>query len=764
MFLFFFFMAPAVTENPEEREALQNLRKILNVQNSDWPDGIRPCDWRGITCRGNRVIALNLSGLRTSNTSRAVPFALTRLTALQHLDLHNATLQGRIPPWLGSLRNLRSLRLSGNNLAGPIPPQLSRLTNITSLDLSHNNFTGNFPAAVLNLADLMALNLAANRFTGPLPRSIKNLARLQKLFLSFNAFSGSLPSELTELQNINTVDLAFNRLYGPLPENITLMKFLGELDVRGNFFNGSLPEKLIPISKTARNCFYELPNQHMERSCIIFYRRIGVHAHSILPSSPSIQPNRTNNNIVVITGVIEKKGEKTSKRMAAIVGGAVGGIVLILIIGIMVLCIQSHETISVSPNVDNASEGMEEIGLNNLGESFTYAQLQEATNMFDSESLIRVGHSGDFYRGVLQSGAEVAVKRIDLNRVKKNDYVRELEVFGKASHTRLVPLLGHCLEMKEEKFLVYKYMPNGDLESLLKKKMVQSSKNVLLHPLDWIARFKIVLGIAEGLVYLHHECSSPIMHRDIKASSILLDDKFEVRLGSLSSAGSPDGDSQPGLVARLLAISHNMFLTCGIAVACNYSSWDQGDSGSSMATISNDVCCFGKLLLEIISGMTNTIECNETHGESSWIDHALTLIDIQDKDALPRIVDPYLILDEDLLEEVWAVAVIAKACLDPRPSKRPSMRHVLKALENPRKVGRVDTLNDNVAARTSSYSSWNEVFGSCRSSNGSQRVIIPGTLREEYMFNSNSRGRSRRGHARPGSNDIVSEHTQEGSS
>ncbi|KAH9324072.1 hypothetical protein KI387_004250, partial [Taxus chinensis] len=168
-----------------------------------------------------------------------------------------------------------------------------------------------------------------------------------------------------------------------------------------------------------------------------------------------------------------------------------------------------------------------------------------------------------------------------------------------------------------------------------------------------------------------------------------------------------------------------------------------------MATISNDVYCFGKLLLDIISEMTNTIECNETHGESSWIDHALTLIDIQDKNALPRIVDPYLILDEDLLEEVWVVAVIAKACLNPCPSKRPSMRHILKALENPRKVGRVDTINDNVVARTSSYSSWNKVFVSCRSSNGSQRVIIPGTLREEYMFNKNSRGRSRRGHVRP---------------
>ncbi|KAH9304527.1 hypothetical protein KI387_008931, partial [Taxus chinensis] len=141
----------------------------------------------------------------------------------------------------------------------------------------------------------------------------------------------------------------------------------------------------------------------------------------------------------------------------------------------------------------------------------------------------------------------------------------------------------------------------------------------------------------------------------------------------------------------------------------------------------------------IIFEMTNTIKCNETPGESSWIDHALTLIDIQDKNALPQIVDPYLILDEDLLEDVWVMAIITNACLDPRPSKRPSMCHVLKALENPRKVGLVDTVNDNVATRTSYYSLWNEVFGSCRSSNGSQRVIIPRTLREEYMFNDNSK-------------------------
>ncbi|GLJ43533.1 hypothetical protein SUGI_0905260 [Cryptomeria japonica] len=738
--LMFLFYVSATSGSPEEIEALRSLRGALGIQKSEWPDEIGACKWRGITCWGNRVIGIQLMGLSSSNGNCTVPDPIASLTALQHLDLRNATLQGRIPPWLASLGELRTLRLSRNNLTGPIPPQLSRLSQITYLDLSHNNLVGTFPVSLFNFTGLVTLNLAANNFSGPLPSSVKILRSLQRLFLSFNAFSGSLPPELTELPKLNTLQLAVNQFSGPLPQGMSKMKFLVRLDLRGNFFNGSVPEKLKPISKTSRNCFFNVSNQHRERSCRFFYRNRTARAHSILPRSF----NSTNGSVIVVSGEIKKKGDGVTRNLAAIVGGSAAGLVLILIIGMMVMCILRSEARIVNSTVGKGPEGIEEIQGANLGEKFTYAQLVEATNMFHSECLIRVGHSGDFYKGVLEGGAEVVVKRIDLNKVKKGEYIRELEVFGKASHTRLVPLLGHCLDMKEEKFLVYKYMPNGDLESVLRKKTAHNINNFFLHPLDWIARLKIVIGIAEGLAYLHHECSPPIMHREIKASSILLDDKFEVRLGSLSSAGSPDEDHQPGLVARLLAISH---------------SWDQGDSGSSMATIANDVYNFGKLLLEIISGATSTIEYNETHGESSWIDNVLALIDTQDKDTLARIVDPYLILDEDLLEEVWAVAVIAKACLNPRPARRPSMRHVLRALENPHKVLRADS----VAERTSSYSSWNEAFGSCRSSYGSQRLNIPGTFREECMSNGNSKGRNRGGHARPGSNDIVSENAQEGS-
>jgi serine/threonine protein kinase len=148
-----------------------------------------------------------------------------------------------------------------------------------------------------------------------------------------------------------------------------------------------------------------------------------------------------------------------------------------------------------------------------MGEVFSYAQLQQATKNFSLGNLISNGHSGDLYKGLLDGGAMVAVKRIDLTKVRMETYLQELEVLGRASHTRLVLLLGHCLERDDEKFLVYKYTPNGDLASALHKKGSPGPCEDVLQSLDWITRLKIAIGVAEALSYLHSECSPPIVHR-----------------------------------------------------------------------------------------------------------------------------------------------------------------------------------------------------------------------------------------------------------
>ncbi|RYQ87007.1 hypothetical protein Ahy_B09g094503 [Arachis hypogaea] len=129
---------------------------------------------------------------------------------------------------------------------------------------------------------------------------------------------------------------------------------------------------------------------------------------------------------------------------------------------------------------------------------------------------------------------------------KRESYVVELELLSKVSHARLIPILGHCLENDNEKCIVYKYMPNGDLASSLQRVTDADGKS---KSLDWITRLKIATGAAKGLAYLH-DCSHPLAHRDVQASSILLDDKFEVRLGSLSEV-TTQGDVHPGVMNRL---------------------------------------------------------------------------------------------------------------------------------------------------------------------------------------------------------------------
>jgi serine/threonine protein kinase len=125
-------------------------------------------------------------------------------------------------------------------------------------------------------------------------------------------------------------------------------------------------------------------------------------------------------------------------------------------------------------------------------------------------NLIKYGHSGDLYKGISESGIPVVIKKIDLQSHRKEAYLLELDFFSKVSNPRLVPLLGHCLEKENEKFLIYKHMPNGDLSSSLYRK---TNSEDGLKSLDWITRLKIAIGAAEGLSYLHHECTPPIVHR-----------------------------------------------------------------------------------------------------------------------------------------------------------------------------------------------------------------------------------------------------------
>lgn len=172
-----------------------------------------------------------------------------------------------------------------------------------------------------------------------------------------------------------------------------------------------------------------------------------------------------------------------------------------------------------------------------VGDSLSYKQILKATDNLNKSYLIKHGTSGDLFYGVLERGTgvlkrrtQIIVKKIDLSSVNKESlFTAELEVLRKVSrHHRFVPLIGHCFENKEVKFLVYKQMAHKDLSTSLSRK-IDSGNLRELPLLDWITRLKIATEVAEGLCYLH-QCVPPVVHSNIQASSILLDDKFEVRL------------------------------------------------------------------------------------------------------------------------------------------------------------------------------------------------------------------------------------------
>ncbi|TYH90268.1 hypothetical protein ES332_A13G038200v1 [Gossypium tomentosum] len=720
--------------NPQfDVNSLANFTRLVSFNASEFllPGPIP--DWFG-----QRLLTLQVLDLRLTGQ---IPSTLGRLLSLLVLDLSKNSLTGSIPSSLVSLRNLTSLDISLNNLTGSIPPGVGSLLKLQILNLSINRLTSSIPAQLGDLDSLVDLDLSSNGLSGSVPRDLRGLRNLQTMdfgnnglqgslpvalfpspsqlriiVLRNNSFSGDLPEVLWSLPELNLLDISHNSFTGMLPNstlndnataavlNISQNKFYGGLttvlrrfistDLSGNYFEGRVPDYAHDNAFLSTNCLQGVSSQRTLTECVSFYAERGLSFDNFGPPNstepPAPESRRSNRRIIIL---------------AAVLGGA-GLVVLLMLLLLVVLCFRKRSTrnhrgidVGAIPARETSPSPLVEINFSSLGDLFTYQQLLEATGYLNDANLIKHGHSGDLFKGILEGGLPVVIKRIDLQSIKKDAYLSELEFFSKVSHPRVVPLLGHCLEREHEKFLVYKYMPNGDLSSSLYRK--KSSEDDSLQSLDWITRLKIAIGAAESLSFLHHECTPPLVHRDVQASSILLDDKFEVRLGSLSEVCAHEGDGHQNRITKLLRLPQSS---------------EQGSLGSSTAICAYDVYCFGKVLLGLVTGKLEISSSSDTEIKE-WLEQTLQCISIYDKELVTKILDPSLLVDDDLLEEVWAMAIVARSCLNPKPSRRPPMRYILKALENPLRVVREDNTSSARLRTTSSRGSWNAaLFGSWRQS------------------------------------------------
>lgn len=520
------------------------------------------------------------------------------------------------------------------------------------------------------------------------------------------------------------VDLSENLFYGAVPESFRqLFSRVLIANISANYFEGKLGVSSVAGRNvsSALNCFLDVGRQRSQSDCQEFYAGRGLPFDGPI-AAPTPQP--------VPPAATGKKKRKKLKYI--LIGAIVGGVLLLAVVAAVVFCVvcsgrrRNDQRESGAPSAPSGVPGTaraaaagdaqpstSSANLAKVGDSFAYDQLANATSGFLEERIIKHGHSGDLYHGVLEDGTTVVVKRIGSRVARKDAYMTELDLFAKGLHERLVPFMGHCLDKEDEKVLVYRFVRNGDLSSSLHRKSGEQEEG--MQSLDWIKRLKIATGVAEALCYLHHECTPPMVHRDVQASSILLDDKFEVRLGSLSEVCPQEGESHQNVITKLLRFS---------------STADQSSSGPPSATCSYDVYCFGKVLLELVTGRLG-ISASSDATTSELLDNTLRYINIYEKELMSKIIDPSLIIDEDHLEEVWAMAIVAKSCLNPRSSKRPPMKYILKALENPLKVVREDNGSSSARLRaTSSRGSWNAAFfGSWRHS--SSEI---GPSRDDNMF------------------------------
>jgi serine/threonine protein kinase len=285
---------------------------------------------------------------------------------------------------------------------------------------------------------------------------------------------------------------------------------------------------------------------------------------------------------------------------------------------------------------------------------FPYKDLFNATEGFKNKNLLGVGGFGRVYKGVLPvSKMEIAVKKVSHDSKQgMKEFVAEVVSIGRLQHRNLVQLLGYC-RRKGELLLVYEYMSNGSLD----KHLYGGSDKPNL---GWDQRFRIIKGIAAGLLYLHEEWEKVIIHRDIKASNVLLDNDMDGRLGDFGLARLYDHGANPH--------------TTHVVGTIGYLAPELGRT--SKATPLTDVFAFGMFVLEVICGQRPIINQSSNGDQLLLIDW---VVDHWHKGSLNDTVDARLRGSFNVGEASLALKV-GLLCSHPLSGARPSMRQVMKYL------------------------------------------------------------------------------------
>ncbi|KAL4196099.1 hypothetical protein AMTRI_Chr04g181650 [Amborella trichopoda] len=644
---------------------IQNMTGLVQVWlHSNHFSGPLP-DFSGLT-------SLEELRLRDNEFTGLVPKSLTNLKSLQNISLTNNHFQGPLPQFLPSIVSVDMVAQTNSfclDVPGDCDPRVNSLLSIAEPlgypDNFATNWKGNDPCNQWNYVtcssqgNITILNFQGLNLTGTISPDFSRFESLQRLLLGRNNLHGTIPPELTKLSKLIVLNVSDNSLSGKIPDfgqNVNLIKDGNpDLGKDGNHGGGGSepaapsPENGKPSPKTIGEVSKSsnvvtivgvvigvLVGVFVVGGLGFFCYRRRQHKFRRVRSPRALEPHS-----IVVHPTHSGSGSEFQK--VTILGSSPG-------------------TMELSPgSTAHAHHGFVQM-VDDRVPTIGIQTLRKITKNFDKENELGRGGFGTVYKGELEDGTMMAVKRMAggvIGDTGLTEYEAEIASLSKLRHRNLVTLMYYCWE-GSERALVYEYMAQGALSDHLFKWKEREWK-----PMDWERRVRVALDVARGVEYLHSLAREKFIHRDLKSSNVLLAEDMTAKVGDF------------GLV-RLAPQGGVSIQVTKMAGTFGYLAPEY--TMNPRVSVKVDVYSYGVILMELITGR-KALEENQTEEcvvLSSWFRRILPT-----NGGLQALIDPSLDPpSEETLESISRVAELSFQCTMRDPTQRPDMGYVVGVLSS----------------------------------------------------------------------------------